>query len=528
MESQQTAAARSRDAPRGTLPVGGLHREGTLDASFETELNAYLQRRLRLVTGFLGIAATFLLVVSRAMDIVNHGWVPANLVHPAVITHAVACLVAVGLHLVLRRGMLSGRTLRFIDGLIVELVILSCLLVLYFSYEFGMRQQVTVLGLLLMARAIVVPSRPGRTFALSCPAPIGLLALQLHLGQAYAAEGLLFPETAFPSHVVWNQAVLWLSVALATLTSQVSFSLRMKAFEAARVDRYTLEGRIGGGAMGEVFRARHRHMRRPAAVKVLRPEIAGRKTLERFEREVQLTSRLTHPNTVSVFDFGQTAEGLFYYAMELLDGADLEVLVERTGPMPPARVIHVMQQACASLHEAHGVGLVHRDVKPANIMLCHQGGEADVVKVMDFGLVKDMASSTALSSPDALSGTPLTMAPEVIRGEEVSPAADLYALGVVGCFLLTGRPIFEADSPAEVLLGHLREPPVPPSRHRPDVPVDLEACLLAALAKDKAARPASAAAFRRILLSCDAAGGWRQEDAEAWWMEHEEILTAAP
>lgn len=274
--------------------------------------------------------------------------------------------------------------------------------------------------------------------------------------------------------------------------------------------------------MGAVFLAQHALLRRPTAVKMLFSERVGPEALARFEREVRLTATLTHPNTVSIYDYGHTPDGAFYYAMEYLDGVDLERLVSRFGPQPPARVIHLLQQACASLAEAHARGLVHRDIKPANIILCERGGVPDTVKVVDFGLVKDVGagSDAALSRADMILGTPHYMAPESVRGASVDGRADLYALGAVGYFLLTGGPVFDAASPLEVCSLHLSEEPEAPSaRAGTTLPERLEALVLACLRKEPGERPASAAELRRALLACEVPP-WTEEDARAWWASH--------
>jgi serine/threonine-protein kinase len=210
--------------------------------------------------------------------------------------------------------------------------------------------------------------------------------------------------------------------------SHLNYTLRVKAYEAKQLDQYVIEGKLGEGGMGEVYRAQHALMQRPTAVKVLRPDVTGSRALQRFEKEVRRTCRLTHPNTIRIYDYGRTPEGDFYYAMELLDGADLERLIAMTGPLSPARVVHVLAQTCAALHEAHEAGLVHRDVKPSNILLCIRGLEYDVVKVMDFGLVKDTATGDAtLTRADEICGSPLTISPEALTGADVTRRSALSA-----------------------------------------------------------------------------------------------------
>jgi serine/threonine-protein kinase len=489
-------------------------------SGFEAELAAYLQERLRLVAGFLAVSSTLLLLVGRASDLAAFGPDPAQHLHPSVLTHAAACAAGGGLWWVLRSRRLSARGLLLVDAVVAGVLTGTCLLVYLFSYQTGIRQLPALLGLLLIARAVVVPSRALRTFLLSLPAAPGVLLIQLSRGTAFLREGVEIPPGSFAAWVVWDQATLWLAVATATAASKVNFGLRLRAWSAQQVDRYTLEGRLGIGAMGEVYRARHGLLRRPTAIKILRPEITGEAMLRRFEHEVRQTARLEHPNTVRVYDYGTTPDGVFYYAMELLDGADLQRVVEATGPMPAARVVHLLSQCCGALAEAHGIGLIHRDVKPANVVLCRRGGEDDVAKLMDFGLVMDVSPEAARLDEGGPCGTPLTMAPEVILRRPVSPATDLYSLGAVGCFLLTGQPLFDVAGPGEFLGAHLREEPRRPSASVPGVPADLEEVLLRCLRKDPGARFPDAAALREALLSCADAGRWGRADAKRWWDRH--------
>jgi eukaryotic-like serine/threonine-protein kinase len=285
-----------------------------------------------------------------------------------------------------------------------------------------------------------------------------------------------------------------------------------------RLGPYTLDEKIGEGGMGVIYRAHHEFLRRPTAVKLLAPERAGEQNLRRFEREVQLTSMLTHPNTISIYDFGRTPEGTFYYAMEYVDGCDLEALVDREGPQPAARVAHLLSQLAGALVEAHGVGLVHRDVKPANVMLCERGGSVDVVKVLDFGLTKEMraARDVALTDEQRIVGTPLYLSPEAVSApERVDPRSDLYALGAVGYFLLTGAAPFGGDNVIDVCFQHLHAVPVRPSeRLGAEIPRELEALILSCLEKSPERRPASAADVRDALAPL--AAEWTKERAEAW------------
>jgi serine/threonine-protein kinase len=244
---------------------------------------------------------------------------------------------------------------------------------------------------------------------------------------------------------------------------------------------------------------------------------------------VQLTARLTHPHTVTIFDYGRTADGVFYYAMELLDGAALDRVVTEAGPLPPERVAHVLYHVAGALAEAHAIGLIHRDIKPANIILCRQGGMDDFPKVVDFGLVKDLeaGADTALTHADVITGTPLYLSPEAITAPgSVSAASDLYSLGAVGYFALTGEHVFSGGSLVEVCSHHLHTAPVAPSaRLQRAVPEDLESLILACLEKDPAGRPDNAAALRRRLEACECFGRWTGDDARLWWAEHGEAAS---
>jgi eukaryotic-like serine/threonine-protein kinase len=297
------------------------------------------------------------------------------------------------------------------------------------------------------------------------------------------------------------------------------------AIEAQQIGQYKLERKMGAGGMGVVYKAQHAMLRRPTAVKMLEPDKVNEGTIERFEREVQTTSQLNNPNTVAIYDFGRTPEGVFYYAMEFLDGIDLQSLVERYGPQPVPRVIHILQQVCGSLYEAHSLGLVHRDIKPANIMLNRRGGQPDVVKVLDFGLVKaiDDQRQAGLTQQASLTGTPLYMSPEAIQlPNSVDARSDLYAVGAVGYFLLTGQPVFEAENVVDLCQKHVATPPIPPSeRLRAPIPPELESAILACLEKSRAKRPQTARDLSLLIARCAEATQWSIEDADAWWGRHE-------
>jgi len=268
-------------------------------------------------------------------------------------------------------------------------------------------------------------------------------------------------------------------------------------------------------------------MRRPTAVKLLPLEKAGEACVARFEREVQQTARLTHPNTITIYDYGRTPEGVFYYAMELLDGATLEAVVERDGPQSPARVVRVMEMVAGGLAEAHELGIIHRDIKPANIFLCRQGGELDIAKVLDFGLVKVVEGSDDphVTHDGVVTGTPQYLAPEALTDPDaIDGRSDLYALGAVGYYLLTGEQVFNGNV-VEVCGHHLHTEPTPPSeRLGCELPADLEALIMQCLAKKPEDRPQTAREIRERLAEINDVPLWRQADARAWWQQHGDMI----
>jgi serine/threonine-protein kinase len=382
---------------------------------------------------------------------------------------------------------------------------------------------------MLAIRAALVPSTLRRTIIVNLVACTPLLVCTAVV--TTASGGLAWRPLdagAYP----WLPTTVAMMIGLVTLTcgviSQVIFGLRAEVREARKLGQYVLERKIGQGGMGEVYRAHHGMLRRPAALKLLRGDRAGAVDLRRFEREVHLTARLTHPNTITVFDYGRTDDGVFYYAMELLDGANLQRIVTVSGAQPQNRVVRILTMACGALAEAHAIGLIHRDIKPANIMLCTQGGEMDVVKLLDFGLVKDLqvGGDIEVSAADSLTGTPQYIAPESIRApESVDARTDIYALGAVAYFLLAGSPVFTGRSIVEVCSQHLSEIPEPLSTRGVVVAPELEAIVLACLEKNPERRPQSALELRQRLQAC-AFEPWTGEDARAWWSANQPVLEA--
>jgi eukaryotic-like serine/threonine-protein kinase len=401
----------------------------------------------------------------------------------------------------------------------------------------------TGLTFMLLVYAVYVPSTARHTLVVA-----SLMTLPL-LGCIFLAFRAWDPALHDPPAAIWPKgdvgdmaypatlvsAALWgIAVAMAASFSQMIHGLRKEVRDIRRLGQYTLEKKLGEGGMGVVYRASHAMLRRPTAVKLLLPDRSGKADLARFEREVRRTAMLTHPNTVTVFDYGRTTDGVFYYAMELLEGATLDEIVEVDGPQPEERVIHLLEQAAGSLAEAHDAGLIHRDVKPGNILVVDRGGISDLVKVLDFGLVKyvgfgasgEAASQPALTMDNTITGTPLYIAPEAVTTPEaVDARTDLYALGAVGYWLLTGTHVFGGRSIVEVLGHQMHSVPDPPStRLGAPVAADLEAVLLACLAKRPEDRPSSAAVLRERLRACASAGRWTNARAAQWWAAHRHKL----
>lgn len=335
---------------------------------------------------------------------------------------------------------------------------------------------------------------------------------------------------------LWSDGILMvIGAGLSVYGTHVINSLRTAAHEARQLNQYKLSRKLGRGGMGEVYLAEHRLLKRPCALKLLRADSAADPvSLSRFEREVRATARLSHPNTVEIYDYGRTDAGEFFYVMEYLRGKSLDEIIKKYGPMPPGRVVFLLKQVCGALSEAHAAGLIHRDVKPANIFACYRGGRHDVAKLLDFGLVKeehpappaDGESSAAVSRIGMVHGTPLYMAPEqVVADADLDPRCDLYAVGAVAYTLLTGRPPFLGPDRTTVMTAQVRDPVVPPHEMRPEIPDDLEAIVMRCLSKSRDQRYPDANALIEALDACEAATQWNHDIAAAWWaeMEHQTV-----
>ena len=376
---------------------------------------------------------------------------------------------------------------------------------------------------------VVVPTRPRRAVLAalasvsSVPVVVGLMFWS---GRAWNRPDPLefFLALVLPYLLV---------VVMAYVGARVIYTMGREVSRARELGSYRLEEKLGQGGMGEVWRARHRMLARPAAIKLIRPsfsqEARGAQSpelLRRFEREAQVIASLRSPHTVELFDFGVASDGTFYYVMELLDGLDADTLVKRFGPLPVDRAVYVLCQICHSLSEAESRGLVHRDIKPANIYLCRYGEEYDFAKVLDFGLVKAFDEpadrGAEITRENAVQGTPAFIAPEQAMGRgNLDGRVDIYATGCVAYWLLTGKLVFEADTPMGLLMHHIHTQPAPPSA-RSDLPIPpaLDTLVLSCLAKDPADRPQSARELSLLLSEVEGVGGWSQERARQWWATH--------
>ncbi len=381
----------------------------------------------------------------------------------------------------------------------------------------------------VMLFTIAIPAPPRTALAaalLSMSAVPVVVGLTIASGttEFVVTRGEFFMGLIFPNLLI---------VGMAYLGARIVYGMGKAVREAREMGSYRLVEQLGKGGMGEVWRAEHRTLARPAAIKLIRPEVLGAGGMEsadvlqrRFEREAQATALLRSPHTIEVYDFGVTEDGTFFYVMELLDGFDLEQLVERFGPVPPERAVHFLRDLADSLAEAHDAGLVHRDVKPANVYACRQGRDMDFVKVLDFGMVKPTNTlaedAVQLTAEHSIGGTPAFISPEQALGEkELDGRSDIYAVGCVGYWLLTGGYVFEAKAPIEMLMQHIKEEPPPPSqRSGVPIPAELDALILRCLSKERSDRPQTGDELRAALDALPLGESWTRERARQWWDAH--------
>jgi serine/threonine-protein kinase len=499
-----------------------------------SELASLLQRRLRIVTAAAFVAciawAACLLAEFPPFSLTTTGRYAENpLLGRTALAMTLVTATLEGLAwCLLKRWRLSLPALRWVEVLVFGPLVaffveedVAC--IVRFTPEVlrlgGVLSASAGMGwpVLMLVYGVMIPSTGRR-----CVVVVGLMAL---VGLVNYAVGLSVqgvpPATVI--HFLATQAIwLGLAAALVAFAASRGEGLRQQLLQARRLGQYVLGRRLGSGGMGEVYFAEHALLRRPCAVKLIRPDHTANPNLAlRFEREVKATATLSHPNTVQIYDYGRAEDGTLYYAMEYLNGFNLEELVQATGPLPPGRAIYLLRQVAGALGEAHGIGLIHRDIKPANVIVCEHGGRCDVAKLLDFGLVHLLDAGEGagrLTQEGGFVGTPAYLAPEQLDGSgRMDTRTDLYSLGALAYFLLTGRPAFADRTLASLLMAQLNEVPAPPSRYRRDLPADLEAVVLRCLAKEPARRFASAEELDRALAHCCSFGTWSEAEAAAWW-----------
>jgi serine/threonine protein kinase len=520
--------------PLGTTPADLKGSRG-YPRAFPADLLRAASHRL----GIMSLLAAVLWVVGSLLDhialrVMSHGdprWRSLGA------TDAIAALSALGSLALFAYTRKSDRDPRFILDLgLVYLILTAAALGLLMHWEpvpanWPVFPVITWIGAVVLMTAAIVPSTPKKTLV------AGLIAVSMNPISMLIARARGTWDFGPASNVLLMHYPDYLLVGVAVVISLVVTRLGQQVAKAREMGSYRLGELLGRGGMGEVYKATHRMLARPAAIKLIRPEMIaalGRESaqlaVKRFRREAEAAANLRSPHTVELYDFGVTDDQTLYFVMELLDGMDLQSLVHRHGPVPAVRAIYILRQVCKSLEEAHATGLVHRDIKPANIHLGRLGLSYDFVKVLDFGLVKSVngtgTEDTLGTAGGMTPGTPAYMAPEMTMGEVVDGRADLYALGCVAYYLLTGQVVFEAASALQMIGKHLREAPVPPSQRTSlPVPPALEQLVLACLAKAPEDRPRNAAELGRALAAVEGAA-WDEDQAREWWRSVPESSSA--
>ncbi|WP_435008659.1 serine/threonine-protein kinase [Tundrisphaera lichenicola] len=514
------------DRSRDSIPVAIV--AGPSGGSLAGETNTLRRSRLAAASIFLAVAYTVLLAwILLTGDDANH--------HMVWVMAAVRLALAATLAVVLVRDVpMTAAQVRWAEfslfGGLTTIVVISQFVVNRDLLLAGdvpgtvayMKNGIIQMYALMFLYGVFIPNHwkiAARVILTMSLAPLVSLALLMEhpelLDVIHRVRSIESPGTNF--------LILLIGAGLAIYGAHVLNGLRVELHDARKFGQYRLLRKIGVGGMGEVYLAEHQLLKRPCALKLIKPEAgANPVALGRFEREVRSAARLSHPNSIEIYDYGHSEDGTFYYVMEYLPGMSLHDLVVKAGPLPAGRAIFLLRQACAGLAEAHSLGLVHRDLKPANIFVARRGGETDIAKVLDFGLVKltKDPDSVALTSELTVSGTPSYMAPEQATGsQDLDARADVYAMGSVAYFVLTGQPPFAGESAFAIMMAHARDPVVPPSKIHPGIPEDLEKVILTALAKKPEERYPDARSMGRALAACQAARDWDADRADLWWAE---------
>ena len=506
-------------------------------SAFPSDLFEQARGRLRLLAGLFFCGFMFDVVVFAVTLIVTRA-LPRNDAHSVIFPGVFFCAAVMSAIVwwAAKSPRFSASRIHTL-GLVYEVVVcaVSASATYWLTYrETGVLPNLTWVPAIVIMFPLIIPGPPRRMLVAAiisaAMSPLALFALDL-AGAIDTGDGSAYAPASVGSIF---------AVVIAYMGARVIYGLGREVAAARALGSYQLEEKLGEGGMGEVWRATHRLLARPAAIKLIRPALVGSTTTgvsgearQRFEREAKVIASLRSPHTVNLFDFGVSSDGAFYYAMELLDGLDADSLVRRFGPVPAERTVHLVRQVCHSLVEAQSRGIVHRDIKPSNIFICRYGEDHDFVKVLDFGIVKtrhDVANpGAALTSETVIHGTPAFMAPEqALGGDRLDGRADIYALGCVTFWLLTGKLVFTGDTPSALLLQHIQTPATAPSACTElPVPAALDRIVLSCLAKSPNDRPQSAKELTRQLDQVDGATAWTETRSRDWWERHRPAPAAA-
>ena len=505
-------------------------RDLSTGSSFDREMASVMWERTRLIfwVGLVASAVFWIMNLLYGIEPVVQGASaiqrPLHLLHPL--------SFAVGL-VIVHRG---ERTLERVQGTAFLVIALNLLLVIpEVALFYPSKDSFLPVGLMLFTTAAFLPCKEAQGWLAAeavALAILGQTVVPAAVPEVAAYWASLPARIALFEHA-WRIVGVALIAGVSILVSRNLYSLHRSAHRARRLGNYLIEKELGRGGMGQVFVARHALICRPTAIKVLEPQDGDPQTgLARFEREVQLSASLTHPNTITIFDFGRTSDNTFYYAMEYLEGLDLQRMVDEFGPLRAERVVYLLRQVLGSLGEAHRRGIVHRDVKPSNIFITQRGGLHDFVKVLDFGLARKIedAGESGLTKTGMVFGTPRYIAPESVYGQQRTDArSDLYNLGAVAYWLLTGRPLFEGSSSLDLIIDHVKTVPEPPSAVTElPIPPELDALVMRCLEKEPADRFQTAEELLAELRRVPLATPWTQERAREWWELHGPDIDAAP